>query len=464
MKLKKAFIKICLVAIVAIGFICVPGIYRADGESVRIDCDGGTFRIFAWANAFDQGYHVPIGQSMAENKCHLEDATDMGRDFTGWNIYAQSDGRLLESMLTTQQVLDYKIPCSVKIVAQYNNRPGAPVTDIIYAAVDNDTGDVVWDAKITLIYDGVSYSGYGYVSISKEVYSKWTKKITYITEAPGWYQRMNNKWVDGTKDVYQGTPSDFRRHKSQYFMFSKTGKGKEIEHPRSKINEMFYQASLTEPNISIAETVNADTMISDTSVIPSGASMEKEIYKSGKTYDAALAAAQSKYNTSNIMVVDLELKDSNGASIHQLSQSTQVRLDIPSDYVIQTGNTVVVYYLEDDGTLTECPTTYHEENGNRYVLFETNHFSPYVMVEVPEKVEEPEEVPTEDTQIEDTTEKPEGTEVEKDTETTESENTNSTEDADNNGSNPDGVLPIIIVVIVALAVVAGILIAKKKKA
>ena len=466
MKLKKTIVKICLLAVVVIGFVCVPSIYKADGESVKIDCDGGTFRIFAWANAYDQAYNIKIGQSLSENKCHLEDPTDMGRDFTGWNIYSQGDGKLLESMFTTQQVLDYKIPCPVKIVAQYNNREGAPVTDIIYAAIDNDTGEPVMDAKITLIYDGVSYSGYGYVSISKEVYSKWTKKITYIVEAPGWYQRMNNKWVDGTKDVYEGNPSEFRRHKSTYYTFSKTGKGKEIEHPRSKINEIFYQASLTEPNISTAETVNADTMISDTSVIPSGAIMEKEVYASGKTYDTALAAAQSKYNTSNIVVVDLELIDSNGTSIHQLSQSTQVRLDIPSDYVIQSGNTVVVYYLEDDGTLTECPTTYHEENGSRYVLFETNHFSPYVMVEVPEKVEEPE-----DTQKEETTEKPEGTEdskteqsteVGEDTETTGNEDVIG--DTDDNGDNPDIVLPIIIGVLMVLAIVAGVVVVRKKKA
>lgn len=90
--------------------------------------------------------------------------------------------------------------------------------------------------------------------------------------------------------------------------------------------------------------------------------------------------------------------------IHQLDKAVNVRLDIPSDYVIQSGNKVVVYYLEDDGMLTECPTTYHEENGSRYVMFETNHFSPYVMAEVAEKIEEPE-----DDKQEETTENVDGT-------------------------------------------------------
>ena len=470
MNFKKLLKKLYVLAIVIIAFACIPNAAKADGDVVEIDCNGGTFRQGAWMNSYDAYFNMGLGQSLRENNFFLDDPTDIGRDFIGWNIYSQDDGSLLESMLTTEQVLDYKIPCPVLIKAQYNDRPGAPVTDIIYAAVDNDTGDVVWDAKITIIYEGTSYSGYGYVSISEEVYSQWKKDVTYITEAPGWYQRMNGKWVDGTKDVSVGDPASFRRHRSQYYTYSKTGTGKEIEHPRKKINDMFYEASLTEPNISIAETVDASTMISDTNVIPSGATMEKEVYKSGEIYDKALGMAQKKFDTSNIYVVDLELVGSDGALIHELDQSTQVRLDIPSDYVIASDKRVVVYYLEDNGELTECPTTYYEENGSRYVLFETNHFSPYVMIEVPEKVEEPttEEFIGTTGELDETT----GESTEDVTQEAGSESiveTESSVDKDNGGnkqkgSDSDYVLPIVIGVVAILAIVVGIIVVKKKKA
>lgn len=471
--MKKVVMKLFLLTICILGFATVPGIYKADGENVRIDCDGGTFRQGKWMNTYDCGYMVDIGESLKENKCVLEDPTDIGRDFTGWNIYKQSDGSLLEKKLTTEQVLKYKIPCPVKIVAQYKNRKGTPVNGITYALIDNDTGEPVWDGKITIIHDGISYSGNGYVHISKEIYSKWKKKITYIVEAPGTYAKQNGKWCEMTKDVTTGNVADFKRHKSSYWLLSSTGKGKETEFPRSQINDIFYEASFVKPNISKVEEVNADTMISDASELPKDATIEKKVYESGKTYDTALDTAQSKLNTSNILVVDLELKDKDGATIHQLTKTVQVRLDIPSDYTIQAGNTVVVYYLEDDGTLTECATTYHEEDGSRYVLFETDHFSPYVMVEVPEKQEEPE-----DTETEKDTEVSESTESEKNSENTESteeiekteapestetidtpENTEDPTDGDTKGS----MLPIIILVVVVVGIVAVALVFMRKK-
>jgi hypothetical protein len=152
-------------------------------------------------------------------------------------------------------------------------------------------------------------------------------------------------------------------------------------------------------------------------------------------------------------VVDLELIDTNGSLIHQLSKTVQVRLDIPSNYVIQSGNTVMVYYLENDGSLTECLTTYHEENGNRYVLFETNHFSPYVMVEVPEVIEEPED--TQEEGSTETTEGDKGTESVEDTET---------EGHDGNESKMDSIWLVVLLVVVVIAIVAGILLLKKRKA
>lgn len=462
--MKKNLVKICILAICILGLVSTPRSFMAAVDMVEIDCDGGTFREAAWANIYNITYALDAGESLSDRKHVLEDPTDIGRDFIGWNIYKKSDGSLVESKLTTQQVKDYKVQYPILVKAQYNDRPGTPVKGITYAAVNNDTGEPVMDAKITLIHDGVSYSGYGYVCIPEEIYSKWTKTITHIIEAPGYYTQMNRKWCDCTREEATMSPKDFKRHKSSYNTLSSTGKGKEIEHPRSKINDIFYEASFVKPNVSKPEEVAANTMISNTTVIPANATIEKEVYGSGKAYDTALATAQSKLNTSNILVVDLELKDATGTAIHQLGQAVQVRLDIPTNYVIQSGNTVVVYYLEDDGSLTECATTYHEENGSRYVLFETNHFSPYVIVEVPQKTEKPEDtqqdVTTEDTETTESTEEVVNTEDTDNTETIgNTENSGNQSDKDNPGS----ILPIIIVVVVVIIAAAVAFVVFKKK-
>lgn len=57
----------------------------------------------------------------------------------------------------------------------------------------------------------------------------------------------------------------------------------------------------------------------------------------------------------------------------------------------------MVYYLNEDGALEECKTkVFVEDPNNRYVIFETNHFSVYVLAEVANKVEEKIEEKTEE--------------------------------------------------------------------
>ena len=107
-------------------------------------------------------------------------------------------------------------------------------------------------------------------------------------------------------------------------------------------------------------------------------------------------------------------------------------------------------------------------------MFETNHFSPYVMAEVAEKVEEPEDDKQEETSEnadgtqgdnqEETSDKVEGTD---ETETTGNEGAGKDTENDGkgqSGSMSDYVLPIIIVVVVIIAIVAGVIVVKKKKA
>ena len=65
---------------------------------------------------------------------------------------------------------------------------------------------------------------------------------------------------------------------------------------------------------------------------------------------------------------------SNGTAVHQLNGYVNVTVVRPADLVIGEGQQLVVYRLEDNGTLTKCQCAVDDS----YVSFLTNHFSTYI--------------------------------------------------------------------------------------
>ena len=65
---------------------------------------------------------------------------------------------------------------------------------------------------------------------------------------------------------------------------------------------------------------------------------------------------------------------SNGTAVHQLNGYVNVTVVRPADLVIGEGQQLVVYRLEDNGTLTKCECAVDDN----YVSFLTNHFSTYI--------------------------------------------------------------------------------------
>ncbi|MBE5867667.1 MAG: hypothetical protein E7293_01705 [Lachnospiraceae bacterium] len=116
--------------------------------------------------------------------------------------------------------------------------------------------------------------------------------------------------------------------------------------------------------------------------LPEGTSLVVEQELRGTHYEKALYAAKVIAKTENIRVFDIELQKEDGGTIHQLDDYVEVRMEVPKDYIIGEDNTVVVYYLSEEGETEPCVTTYHgEDPGNRYVTFLTDHFSVYFYME-----------------------------------------------------------------------------------
>lgn len=416
--------------------------------SIFVNCDGGSCHT-------SNGYDLIDGEDIGEvgNKVSSvwefdDNPTAIDKDFIGWYIYEKETGKRINGtgLLTTEQVNNYIIPDYViNIVAQWNPREGYPVTNNAFFVFWNVQGEPCYDVKVSIIHDGICYSGYGFVSIPEYIYSTWSKTVTYRFEPyNGVYTMYDGKWTNEAYE-YDGTAREFKnvRMRNSYISANTTGKGSDKTSPRDKVNDWFYQASFVEPEVSVIKKEAAGKVIADSDIIPDNYMVETQVYQSGATYDAAVQAAKTACGTDNVVVVDINLKDEQGAKVTQLSDYVEVRVDIPTAYTIQQGNMVVVYYLNEEGILEECETVYHEEDSdNRYVTFKTNHFSVYVLAEskvepeiVPEIVPEPEESGEEaetdfmedsGAENEETTEKPE-TDFTKDFEV-ESEET--TEEAD----------------------------------
>ncbi len=387
---------------------CIWGIWAGAFEtcatntyvSLYIDCDGGTCHTTNGMDLISGENRALVGSTVSSVYHFDEDPTAVDKDFIGWYVYNKATNAQIPGtgLLTTAQVNSYVIPShNIEFVAQWTPRAGYPVKNITYAAFYNGEGEPCYDVKITIIKDGISYSGYGLVSIPESVYSTWKGNLEVIWEPlNGHYIQANGKW-QSEPITYTDTANSFRKEESMYCTANATNTGKEVISPRRKVHDWYYQASFVAPEISVLKTGTAEQVISNTAVVPATYTVETEIFQSGSTFDSAVNAALSSYGTNNVVVVDIELKDDNGANVTQLSDYVDVRVDIPDSYNIQPGNTVIVYYLNANGSLEKCDTTYYADDpNNRYVTFKTNHFSVYVLVEsAVVDIKETEEVPEE---------------------------------------------------------------------
>ena len=172
---------------------------------------------------------------------------------------------------------------------------------------------------------------------------------------------------------WESTAKDFRFYQVTYMKMYKTSGEKEQQIRKAVVNKVVELSDATAPNVSTVTTETAGNIISDSTIVPSTYTVSMEQYQSGSIYEQAVSEALTQYGSSNVLVYNIDLKDNNGMPVHQLSGMVDVTLLVPNDFTVQQGNRVVVYYMNDDGTLEECETTY--DDVTKTVNFKTNNFS-----------------------------------------------------------------------------------------
>ena len=113
-------------------------------------------------------------------------------------------------------------------------------------------------------------------------------------------------------------------------------------------------------------------------VLPEGAVIVAATVSSGATYEKAVEVIKAQVSgLGEYSVMEINLTDATNTQVHQLNGYVQVSVPMPANITVKEGKAIVVYRLEDDGTLTRCDTTV--ENG--VITFKTNHFSTYIVAE-----------------------------------------------------------------------------------
>jgi hypothetical protein len=149
---------------------------------------------------------------------------------------------------------------------------------------------------------------------------------------------------------------------------------------QSTVKQSSYTSSTGESMTRIAANEGGAAIDAGTGIVPAGAKFESSQVSSGATYDnAASVVTQRVGATAHFAVFEMNLTDSKNTAIHQLDGKINVTMPIPADMTPAAGNILVVYRIEDDGTMTRCDTA----TANGCVTFATDHFSTYVLVEEP---------------------------------------------------------------------------------
>lgn len=364
-----------------------PKAMAANMCRVIIDANGGLFYFEGAEYGFyDSELAVEEGNTIAGAGNAIAIVGYGGMTFQGWNVY-NAGGTEIASGLSTSDVNNYKITESVNFVAQWEPVDSGDTKEAItYAAWFGETNEVDYGCKITIIHEGVKYSGYGYVSISEDIYSSWTGTVQIIQEFPGHFVNANNRW---NPDYFssEGSAREFRKQGDCSFPMSTTGTGRDVPPNSVLLSEFYYNVRNHTPDISLVQSVGenetpAVSVGTDSPAVPEDVAVHSEVLISGTTYDEAVAAVSSSLGTTNVLVYDIIMKDSDGNAVSRFDEKIEVTIVIPENFPIGADKTAMVYYLSPDGQLEECDTTYHvSEDGSRYVTFLTDHFSYYVLVE-----------------------------------------------------------------------------------
>ena len=188
------------------------------------------------------------------------------------------------------------------------------------------------------------------------------------------------------------------------------------------------------------------TIEGEISIIPEDAFFVRKYIKEGQILEETVVVMEEHLeNVGEFEVLEINLYDGEGASVTQLDGYVTVTIPVPESIVLREGYVLVVYRVNDDGTLTNCNAVV--EDGK--ITFTTDHFSTYIIAEQEET-----------SVLIDTPVMPEDTEENDSNNSNEDVTTGTDDTVEETGNNSS--MGWIVVVIAIIAAVAFVVLKNKK--
>lgn len=220
----------------------------------------------------------------------------------------------------------------------FYHRPELATLDDLYVAFGTDTN----------VGNSISIEPFGTLTLSNTNNSEYT----YLYEAQIKDKTILNKEYTGQIVMSQYNLLHF---------YSITYTGEQIKE----------EPKVEEPTtIATTDTTTNIKLDTTTAVVPEGTKLVAEEVKSGDNYNVVVKAVEN--DVEKFILFDISLVNNN-ATI-QPNGKVKVSIPVPSGY---DTSKIVVYRVADDGTKTKYDTIV----ANGYIVFETDHFSNYVVAE-----------------------------------------------------------------------------------
>lgn len=120
------------------------------------------------------------------------------------------------------------------------------------------------------------------------------------------------------------------------------------------------------------------TIKAETSIVSKDAFFVMKTVEDGTVFDATVEVIEEKLeNVGEFEVIEINLYDGDGTALTQLDGYVAVTIPVPEHIQVRDGYVLVVYRVNDDGTLTNCNAVVKDGK----ITFTTDHFSTYIIAE-----------------------------------------------------------------------------------
>ena len=234
----------------------------------------------------------------------------------------------------------------------------------------------VYDSKgklIKMYTSGTDGKGY-WIESSLSLYSDGEYTVKVADYEGGSYNSLTFEIKDGTLKTDEGEdkPGDDTAKPDD------SKPGDDINKPDDNTNKD--DGTTSTDKIVIIESKNEIATTVSGKVIKSTMKIEQEeIAKTSDTYKQATSAIEKNGDknlkeASYVKIYEINLLDGS-TQVHDVGGVVEVSFKVPADLVVANDEKVVIYRVNNDGSLTKCNTKVVDG----IITFETNHFSTYIL-------------------------------------------------------------------------------------